>query len=77
MSKITTKLGQYFTSAKRVFLNGERFLLSVAMLITVGTSYYAIVKIQFSEVLHYAILVSCVLIGIRALAELIKFLDRD
>ena len=70
------KAVQTATTTKRVILNGEQLFQSVSLLWIVGFAYYAMTRIDMTNIVRDITWVALIVIGLRAAYEFIKFLER-
>lgn len=71
------KVNLYYKTSKRVFSNAEQFIMAVALLIVAISAYDYQRQVQLAEPVRIVVLVSLVIIGLRGMYELVKFLDKE
>ena len=77
METIKQKTSKVVKTGKRVFSNAEQFVMAVALIIVAVAAYDYQSQVQLPEVVRVVVLVSLVIIGLRGMYELVKFLDRE
>ena len=65
------------TTTRRVVKNGEQFVQAASLLVLVAFTYYGLQNIELNKAVYYTVLTAGVVILLRALVELFKFLDKE
>lgn len=71
------KANKIYTRGKRVFSNAEQFVMAVALLIVAVAAYDYQRQVQLAEAMRVIVVVALVIIGLRGMYELVRFLDKE